>query len=152
MKSPQEFIWIENILPDGFLRKSMFGGFAYYWNGWLKVVTFEKPGEKEHLGKKYPYEVWYGILFPMERDHHPKALASFPQLVQHPVLPKWLYLPAETEGFESIAEDILRETKRPQNFWGIIPAPKKSKKKKLAPAKARVKNQIQKKKSKKKSS
>ncbi|QDK45685.1 hypothetical protein DOM22_11275 [Bdellovibrio sp. ZAP7] len=114
-KEPLELKWIENLLPEeGYRRKSMFGGFAYYLDEKIILITFEA-GHKSN---------WNGCMFPVEREFQNKALEKFPILNPHPVLPKWLYLPIETEGFDEWVSDILRVALRPNSIWGSIPKEK----------------------------
>lgn len=138
--SPHHLLWIEELLPEDFVRKPMFGGFAYYWNQKIMLVVFEKPGDKEHRGQIYPFDLWDGCLFPLERDHHPEATRLFSDLIPHPVLPKWFYLPTATEGFDEVVGEILREMKRPISIWGVTP---QKKKKKSSKGKARARRKAQ---------
>ncbi|WP_413574613.1 TfoX/Sxy family DNA transformation protein [Bdellovibrio sp. HCB290] len=116
-KEPLELKWIENLLPEeGYRRKSMFGGFAYYLDEKIVLITFEA-GNKTN---------WNGCMFPVEHQNQAKALDQFPILTPHPILPKWLYLPIETEGFEEWVSDILRVALRPNSHWGSFPKEKKS--------------------------
>jgi hypothetical protein len=135
-KEPQELKWIENLFPEeGYRRKSMFGGFAYYVDDKVLLLTFESPGDTTHRKKKYPFELWNGCMFPVEHELQDKALKRFPFLVNHPVLPKWLYLPLKTENFDELVSDVLDQALRPNSIWGSFPkersksAGKKKKKK-----------------------
>lgn len=122
--------WIEELLPKGYIRKPMFGGFAFYFEGRLILVMFENTGDRSYKDKKYKFEIWNGCLFPAERDQHAEILQQYPILINHPVLPKWLYLPLDTEDFESHVEKLLKELRRRNPRFGVIPKPKKSKIKK----------------------
>ncbi|WP_413293763.1 TfoX/Sxy family DNA transformation protein [Bdellovibrio sp. HCB185ZH] len=114
-KEPLELKWIENLLPEeGYRRKSMFGGFAYYLDEKIILITFEAG----HKSK------WNGCMFPVEHELQSKALQQFPILSPHPILPKWLYLPIETEGFDEWVSDILRVALRPNSIWGSLPKEK----------------------------
>jgi hypothetical protein len=66
-------------------------------------------------------------MFPVEREHQEKALKRFPFLIPHPILPKWLYLPINTEGFDELASDVIAQAIKPNSFWGSIPKPKSKK-------------------------
>jgi len=122
--------WIEDSLPRLHQRKRMFGGFAYYIEEKLVLVMFETYGNKEYRGQKFDYEVWNGCMFPVEKNLHPEVLKTFPFLINHPVLPKWLYLPAESEEFENNADLILKEIRRRNDWFGTFPKQKKPKKEK----------------------
>ncbi len=120
-------LWIEETLPRQYRRKRMFGGFAYYIEEKLILVIFESYGNKEHRGQKFNFEIWNGCMFPVEKDLHSEVLKVFPFFINHPVLPKWLYLPAESENFENNVELIIKEIRR-KNFWfGTFPKQKKLK-------------------------
>lgn len=122
-KEPGELKWIEELLPEErYRRKSMFGGFSYYIDEKIILLIFESDDKR-----------WNGVMFPVERELQPQALSKFPQLFPHVILPKWLYLPLNTEGFEELIPDILREVLRPNSFWGSIPKPKNKKGKKEIP-------------------
>jgi len=126
-KQPQELLWVEDLLPEGISRRAMFGGFAYYLDGKMILVCFEEPGTKNYRDHIYDFEVWNGCLFPAEKEFHPQLLKKFPFLRNHPVLPKWLYLPLKTEEFEDLATRVLRHVLAHQDIWGSFPKSKKSK-------------------------
>jgi hypothetical protein len=113
-KTLDELQWIEDMLPESFDRRPMFGGFAYYDGPFLKLVMFEGGSEK-----------WDGCMFPAEKEHHDTLLKQFPFLVNHSILPKWLYLSLNNENFEDCAKQVVRELSRPQTLWGTIPDRKK---------------------------
>lgn len=119
--------WIEELLPEGYTRKHMFGGFAYYLNGKIILTMFESTGDRTYKDKTYNFDIWNGCMFPSERENHPAILKKFPYLLNHPVLPKWLYLPADSEDFDQLIEGPLRELRRHSPLFGSIPKPKKSK-------------------------
>ncbi|AZZ36198.1 hypothetical protein CIK05_05120 [Bdellovibrio sp. qaytius] len=119
-KTLNELQWIEDQLPESFNRRAMFGGVAYYDGPFLKLLLFEGSSER-----------WNGCMFPAEKEHHPKLLKQFPFLVNHSILPKWLYLPLSDENFEDNAKKVVRELSKPQTLWGTIPDRKKKAEKKL---------------------
>ncbi|HWU44227.1 MAG TPA: hypothetical protein VN132_12340, partial [Bdellovibrio sp.] len=127
-KEPHELKWLESLLPEeGYRRRPMFGGFAYYIDERIVLLTFESPGDNSYQSKIYPFELWNGCMFPVEKEHQEKALKRFPFLVNHPVLPKWLYLPLKTENFDDLASDVIAQAIRPNGYWGSIPKPKRKK-------------------------
>lgn len=123
--------WIEEKLPRLYQRKRMFGGFGYYLDEKLILVIFETYGNKEYHGKKFVYEIWNGCMFPVEKDLQSEVLQAFPFLINHPILPKWLYLPCESEDFENNAELILKEIRRRNIWFGTFPKIKKLRKEKI---------------------
>lgn len=122
-----ELQWIEDRLPDNHQRRKMFGGFAYYIDEKLMLVIFEAYGNKQYRGQKFEYEIWNGCMFPVEKNAQTEVLQLFPFLMNHPVLPKWLYLPTESEDFENNAEAVLKEIRRRNILFGTIPKQKKQK-------------------------
>ena len=118
-------IWVEDLLPEGILRKPMFGGFAYYLEDRLVLVLFENLNDRAHQGKLYEFEIWFGCLFPAERKDHAELLRRYPFLRPHPVLGKWLYLPSETEDFETHVEQILAQIRARSPLFGVVPPTKK---------------------------
>lgn len=128
-KTPQELLWIEELLPiDQYERKSMFGGFAYYYNSKMILLTFEDAKTNSYKKIKLNYPIWHGCLFPVEREYHPQILQKFSALSNHPVLPKWLYLPSATENFEEEFTKIIKHVLKNTDIWGIIPKSKNKKK------------------------
>ncbi len=113
--------WIEALLPKDFIRKPMFGGFAYYSDNRMVLAMFES---------NKPKSQWNGCLFPSEREFHSAILKKFKYLSNHPVLPKWLYLPLDSENFETHAEELLKEIRRRSPLFGVVPKSKKTKAKK----------------------
>lgn len=107
-----------------FFSKRMFGGLAAYFMERLVMVLTESPGEKSYRGKDYSIEIWDGILFPTERGHQASLRASFPSLVPHPVLGKWLYLPADRDDFEGIAMELGELIANGDPRLGILPKPR----------------------------
>lgn len=123
-----ELKWIEELLPmDEINRKSMFGGFAYYFGGKIALVVFESEGDYVYKNKCFKFEIWNGCMFPVEREFHPQIRKAYPYLLNHPVLPKWFYLPAKSENFEEQVADIIKKVFRPNSNWGSIPEAKKPK-------------------------
>ena len=84
----------------------MFGCLAAYVYGRMVMALAEDPGERSYRGKTYPYDIWNGILLPTDRDCHASLMKQFKPLVPHPVLGKWLYLPASYENFETVIREI----------------------------------------------
>ena len=91
---------------DSFYSRSMFGGLAAYFQGRMVMVLMEDPGEKSYRGKTYKVDLWDGLLLPTEKAHHESLQKEFPNLISHPVLGKWLYLPASDNCFESVAREL----------------------------------------------
>lgn len=120
-----ELHWVEDLLPPHFTRKPMFGGFAYYLDEVMVMALFESTGERSYKGQNFDFDLWNGCMFPAEREHHAAIQKRFPILINHPVLPKWMYLPLQTENFENFAAEILKEIRRKSKLFGSIPKSKK---------------------------
>ena len=107
--------WLWEALEDdpGFVLKPMFGGKSLYLDGNLRLYFSAKE------------EPWRGMLVCTEREHHPALQKEFPVLAPHPVLPKWLYLPEETESFERTAVRLVALARRRDPRIGVAPKPKK---------------------------
>ncbi len=120
-----ELNWIEDLLPDGCIKKHMFGEFAYYFENKLVLCLFEDAQTKSYKNLKFDFAIWNGCLFPCDRENHDAIFKKFPFLINHPVLPKWLYLPQQSEDFESLVEIILKEIRRRSPLFGTVPKTKK---------------------------
>lgn len=117
-----------------FFKKPMFGGLAVYLHGRMVMLLTESPGEREYRGEKYSFDIWNGIMLPMDRSAHESLQQEFPDLVSHPVLGKWLYLPMSSPSFELHIERIAKMIKLDDMRFGIYPKPRgqrKTKKKTL---------------------
>ncbi|MFZ3229941.1 MAG: TfoX/Sxy family DNA transformation protein [Pseudobdellovibrio sp.] len=121
--------WVEELLPNGYIRKPMFGGFGFYIESQIVLIIFESYGDYSYKNKTYDYELWNGCLFPAERVNHSEIIKRFPILTPHPIISKWLYLPAQTEDFENQVSDIMKDIRRHSKLFGVTPKPKNKTKK-----------------------
>lgn len=117
--------WIEELLPEGVIQKPMFGGRGFYYDQKLILVIFENPGDRTYKNITAAFDIWNGCMFPSNFENHDEIKNLFPILINHPVLGKWLYLPQQTEDFEEIATQIIRQIPRRIHLFGTIPKPKK---------------------------
>ncbi|WP_221030358.1 hypothetical protein [Actomonas aquatica] len=103
-------LWVVEPLEEDptFLLKSMFGGKAAYLHG--KFVLFLADRE----------EPWRGVLVPTEREHQASLIEDCPALAPHPILPKWLFLPEESDSFETDARWLVRRAQARDERVGII--------------------------------
>ena len=104
---------------ETFIPKRMFGCLACYLHGKLMLVLADSE------------DPWSGVLVVTDRSQHPALQSSFPHLIAHPVLCKWLYIPAANEHFEKTVTDIVQRCLEDDARIGILPKEKKRKKKKL---------------------
>lgn len=74
---------------------------------------------------KFNFEIWNGLLLPTEFEYHHSLQTEFIDLVQHPVLKKWLYLPLRSDSYETTASQICRLIRKHDERFGILPKTKK---------------------------
>ncbi len=89
--------------------RRMFGCWAYYVEERLVWVS---------AARRAP---WRGILLPTERDHQAALCAAMPALRVHPVLRKWLYLPARHPEFEAVADLLVGMIAAGDSRLGVVP-------------------------------
>lgn len=121
----------------------MFGGLAVYLFGRMVMVIMENPGDRTYRDQEFPFDVWNGVLLPVERSSHESLQQEFQELISHPVLGKWLYLPMSSRSFEEHIERIARLIKQDDMRFGVYPKPRgerKSKSKKKSKKKVSKKN------------
>jgi hypothetical protein len=123
-KKPKQhtLLWVvESLMEEpSYLEKPMFGCLAIYLHGRLMLVLAS--GE----------EPWNGLLVPTEHQFHTAIMREFRDVVQHPVLKKWLYLPEATEEFEPSASDIVDAIKINDERFGVEPKERVSRRKRKA--------------------
>lgn len=66
-----------------------------------------------------------GLLIPTEHQFHYDILKNFKDVVQHPVLKKWLHLPEDTEDFETVASEIVEAIRIGDQRFGVEPKERK---------------------------
>jgi hypothetical protein len=113
--------WLWEPLQDDptFLIRSMFGARAAYLDG--KLMLCFCAGD----------EPWQGVLVCTERAHHPALQDDFPELIPHPILPKWLYLRETAEAFERTAERLVALARQRDPRLGVMPQPRKKRRSKI---------------------
>jgi hypothetical protein len=119
-KKEQPLRWIIEPLMEepSYLEKSMFGCLACYVHGRLALLL--SSGE----------EPWNGLLIPTDYQYHDSIGHDFHDIIRHPVLKKWVYLPESTEDFESDAQGIVEAIRMNDPRFGVEPTEKDSKRKK----------------------
>ncbi|MGO9013643.1 MAG: hypothetical protein ACLQF0_01565 [Dissulfurispiraceae bacterium] len=117
-RKDHRLLWlVESIMDEpSYIERSMFGCLAIYLHG--RMVLLLSEGE----------EPWNGLLIPTDREHHKSIVNEFNYIVQHPVLKKWLYLPENTEDFESAASEIIRAIEINDPRFGVEPKERKPRK------------------------
>ena len=105
---------IEAIADDAsFVTRISFGCLSCYLHGRLKIVLAD--GERP----------WDGVLVPTTSEHRASLRRSLPALRPHPVLGKWLYLPAGVESFEDDAGAIAAMALADDPRLGVEPHPRR---------------------------
>jgi hypothetical protein len=88
--------------------KAMFGCHAFYLHGRLMLVAAEQKKQE-----------WRGILVGMERENHPEMIKKMPELSEHPVLKKWLFLSEKNDKFEELAQRLIQLAKQNEESLGV---------------------------------
>lgn len=146
MKRSFALQWLLEPLQEdpSFFTKAMFGGLAVYYHEKMVLVLMESPGDRKWKDQTFAFDLWDGLLFPTFREHHSSLKSEFPALVPHPVLGKWLYLPASIDSktdskidskkrtkdfdFETTAQELIRGIQQKDPRLGIVPGEKKNRK------------------------
>jgi hypothetical protein len=120
-KKEQPLRWVIEPLEEerSYLEKSMFGCLAVYLHGRLSLLL--SSGE----------EPWNGLLIPTDHQFHDSIRRDYQDIVQHPVLKKWLYLPESVEDFETSAQEIVEAIRINDPKFGVEPKEKVPKRKKI---------------------
>jgi len=119
---PLQWLWEPLEADVTFVLRSMFGAKAVYLDG--KLMLCFTSGQ----------EPWNGVLVCTDRAHQPSLVTEWPDLVPHSVLPKWLYLSAEAEGFDRVAPRLVELARRRDPRLGVVPQPRRARKKIGRPA------------------
>lgn len=111
--------WIEELLPIESLQKPMHDGVGYYLNNKFVLFLTEDSKTTLHRGVSYPFQLYFGVFFPIVKLKHNAVIAKFSFLENHPVKKDWLYIPAENENFEEEVRLVLREVLKDNPLFGI---------------------------------
>ena len=137
---PKEFSlehFCEPLMEDpSYFSKKMFGGLSIYHMDLMRFVLAEDPGGREYRGETYDFDIWNGVLVCTSREHHPSLQRQWPNLRNHPILGKWLYLEMAHPDFERTFSEMVDCTLANDQRIGIVPSQrsrkKQSKKKKVS--------------------
>ena len=113
--------WIVEPLMEepSYLEKPMFGCLVIYMHGRLSLLLSSDE------------EPWNGLLIPTDHQFHESIRQDFSNVVQHPVLKKWLYLSEASDDFETIASEIVTSIKMNDQRFGVEPKERKKRPKRL---------------------
>ncbi len=118
-KELDQLLWIEELLPPEIEQRKAVGGVSYYLRDKLVLILTEDSKTTEYRGKAYPFELWFGAFFPIEKIKQSTVCAKFPFLENHPGKKDALYLAAETEEFEALVRSVIREINKGNPLFGV---------------------------------
>lgn len=111
--------WIEELLPIEVISKKMPNGVGFYLDDKFILFLSEDSKTTIHKGTNYPFQLFFGVFFPIVKLKHNAVIAKFPFIENHPVKKEWLYIPAENENFEEEVKLVLREVLKKNPLFGI---------------------------------
>jgi hypothetical protein len=114
---------------ESFYCRKFFGGLSIYVFGKMVAFLSEHPGDKEWRGKKFKTEIWNGCLIPSHREYHDSLIGKIKGTSVHPVITKWLYLPASSPHFEASMFLLIEMIEKKNEEIGIEPEVKSNRKK-----------------------
>jgi hypothetical protein len=94
----------------------MFGCMGCYLYGRLVLVLAARGREP-----------WNGLLVPTEKKFHQSLRRDHKNLVTHPVLKKWLYLPESHDDFEERTRALVEAILASDPRFGVEPKPSSAK-------------------------
>jgi hypothetical protein len=113
-------LWIEELLPHDILMIPKHGGQTYYLDSHLVLILVERQESTyDHKGVTYPFDLWKGCIFPVEQKKQNAFFLKYVFLENHPVNKNWLFIPADSENFESEVKQMLHEISRRNPLLGI---------------------------------
>lgn len=112
--------WIEAELPPDVHALPKYGGMAYYLDAKLVLILVEKDKPTyEHKGVQYPFDLWNGVILPIEYIKQSAFFLKFSFLENHPGNKNWLYIPADSENFEDEVQLYLGEILKRNILLGL---------------------------------
>jgi hypothetical protein len=117
-KPHNPLLWVVDSIVEepSYIERAWFGCRAIYLHGRLILVLCS--GE----------EPWNGVLLPTEKEFHKDIRQEFENVVQHPILKKWLYLPENSEDFETVSSEIVEAVRGGDQRFGVEPMERTSRK------------------------
>lgn len=113
-------LWIEELLPHDIQKAPKHGGEGYYLDSNLVLILVERrESTYDHKGVTYPFDLWKGCIFPIEQKKQNAFFLKYVFLENHPVNKNWLYIPAESENFETEVKQMVHEISRRNPLLGI---------------------------------
>jgi len=113
---PHAWLWEVLESEPTFVLRPMFGAKAAYLGGKLMLCFCASE------------EPWRGVLACTDQARHAALITEFPELIAHPVLPKWLYLPESSNAFERTAARLVAIARQRDPRLGVAPRPRKQRK------------------------
>lgn len=110
---PYAWLWEPLEEDPTFVLRAMFGTKVAYIAGRLTLCFSDKA------------EPWRGVLVCTDRLRQESLLRDFPNLIPHPILPKWLYLSDGDKAFESTAQRLVALVRQRDPRIGVEPGTRK---------------------------
>lgn len=111
--------WLEELMSEDMVPRKMHNGVGYYLEDKLVLIVVDFSLTYEHKGRSFPFQIWNGCIFPVEKIKQSAAWVQFQFLENHPANKDWLYLPAESEDFESHVKLVLKQIKKKNPLFGL---------------------------------
>lgn len=118
MAQLKNLYWIQDHLPENLSTEPMHDGMGYYWRDKLVLILIESSLTPIYRGVRYPFQIWNGCFFPVEKIKQNTVIKKFLFLENHPALANCLYLPAEDENFEELVQLVIRDLFRGNPLFG----------------------------------
>jgi hypothetical protein len=106
---------------ETYVHRRMFGADAAYIGGLLCLVAADRDAP------------WNGLLICTSQERHAALVDEMPALRPHPVLKKWLYVPQNDPGFETVVERVTMLVLAHDPRVGVEPKPRRRSGKTLLP-------------------
>jgi hypothetical protein len=123
---PYAWAWEPLEADSTFVLRPMFGTKAAYVGGKLALCFSARR------------EPWHGVLVATDHCHHESLRHEFSNLLPHPILPKWLYLPDASPRFEATVTKLVEAVRRRDPRIGIEPKPRRARSESRGPRAASV--------------
>jgi hypothetical protein len=106
---------------ETYVHRRMFGADAAYIGGLLCLVAADRDAP------------WNGLLICTSQERHAALVDEMPALRPHPVLKKWLNVPQNDPGFETVVERVTMLVLAHDPRVGVEPKPRRRSGKTLLP-------------------
>lgn len=119
-ESLNNLYWIEELLSPDVTGMPKHGGMAYFLDMKMVLILVEQSDSTyEHKGVTYPFQLWNGLILPIEYKKQSAFFLKYSFLENHPANRDWLYIPAESENFEEEVRLVMREISKRNPLLGL---------------------------------